>query len=381
MITTMAKDKPKKVRMEFRKRYGARTRTSDMTRQFHAEESTDDQLSRERLSGRGDLVRARVVRGVAAAADESGQSIVLDVSGDSCLPGQVLRVHGLNSVVRLADGRDLVCSTRGLLKTMGTDLRHVVVAGDLVMVKRTDRDYGVIQRVEPRRGCISRTSRNRQHLIAANIQQCLIVTSCAEPGIKPNLIDRFLITAEKSGVQPLIVLNKIDLVDPADLQPTVANFAQLGYPVLSISATRGWGIELLRAQLQSRRTVVVGQSGVGKSSLLNAIEPGLALRVSTVSQENQKGRHTTTTAQLIPLQLGGYVLDTPGIRQFQMWDFVPAEASQWFREFRPWADRCRFPNCSHTHEQDCAVKSAVADGRISLRRYDSYCQIFAGDLL
>jgi len=377
----MAKHNPKKVRTEFRRRYGARTRSSDTTRQFQSEESVDDQRSHERLSGRGDLVRSRVVRGVSAVADESGQSIVLDVSGDDCLSGQVLRVHGLNSIVRVADGRDLVCSTRGLLKTLGTDLRHVVVAGDLVMVKLNGPDQGVIQRVEPRRGCISRTSRNRQHLIAANIQQCLIVTSCAEPGIKPNLIDRFLVTAEKSGVQPLIVLNKIDLVDPADLQPTIGNFAQLGYQVLAISATKGWGIELLRRQLQNRRTVVVGQSGVGKSSLLNVIEPGLGLRVREVSQENQKGRHTTTTAQLIPLQLGGYVLDTPGIRQFQMWDLVPAEAALWYREFRPWADRCRFPNCSHTHEQDCAVKSAVADGRISLRRYDSYCQIFAGDLL
>ncbi|MBL8852613.1 MAG: ribosome small subunit-dependent GTPase A [Planctomycetaceae bacterium] len=377
----MAKDKQKKVRTEFRKHYGARTRHSDVTRQFRADESSDDQRSHERLSGRGDLVKSRVVRGVAATADESGQSIVLDVSGDQCLSGQVLRVHGLNSIVRIEGGVDIVCSTRGLLKTLGTDLRHVVVAGDLVMVKLSAPDRGVIQRVEPRRGCISRTSRNRQHLIAANIHQCLIVTSCAEPGIKPNLIDRFLVTAEKSGVRPLIVLNKIDLVDPADLQPTIGNFAQLGYEVLAISATKGWGIDLLRRSLQNRRTVVVGQSGVGKSSLLNAIEPGLALRVSHVSQENQKGRHTTTTAQLIPLQLGGYVLDTPGIRQFQLWDLVPAEASQWFREFRAWADRCRFPNCSHTHEQDCAVKSAVADGRISLRRYDSYCQIFAGDLL
>lgn len=377
----MAKDKHKKVRTEFRKRYGARTRQSDVTRQFHSEGSSDEQRSHERLSGRGDLVKSRVVRGVSAAADESGQSIVLEVQDGQCLPGQVLRVHGLNSIVRLADGRNLSCATRGLLKTLGTDLRHVVVAGDLVMVKITGPEQGVIQRVEPRRGCISRTSRNRQHLIAANIQQCLIVTSCAEPGIKPNLIDRFLITAEKSGVKPLIVLNKIDLVDAADLQPTIGNFSQLGYPVLPISATRGWGIDLLRRCLQNRRTVVVGQSGVGKSSLLNAVEPGLALRVSAVSQENQKGRHTTTTAQLIPLLAGGYVLDTPGIRQFQMWDLVPAEASQWFREFRPWADRCRFPNCSHTHEQDCAVKSAVADGRISLRRYDSYCQIFAGDLL
>jgi ribosome biogenesis GTPase len=348
---------------------------------LRSSDDAGDQQQNERLSGRGELVKSRSVRGVSVDADASGQSIVLDVSDDQCVPGQVLRVHGLNSIVRLDSGRDLTCSTRGLLKTLGTDLRHVVVAGDFVMVKEIGTDQGVIQRVEPRRGCLSRTSRNRQHLIAANIQQCLIVTSCAEPGIKPNLIDRFLLTAEKSYVQPLIVLNKIDLVDAAQLQPIAGDFAQLGYPVFYASATRGWGLDLLRKCLSNRRTVIVGQSGVGKSSLLNAIESGLALRVSEVSKENQKGRHTTTTAQLIPLQLGGYVLDTPGIRQFQMWDLVPAEAAQWFRDIRAWADHCRFPNCSHTHEQECAVKSAVADGRISLRRYDSYCQIFAGDLL
>jgi len=379
-IVGMAKGK-KKVRTEFRKRYGARARPSDMTRQFQADQESGDSQARERVSGRGDLVKSRMVRGVSAEEDESGQSLVLHVTDGDCLPGQVLRVHGLHSVVRMADGRDWTCATRGLLKTLGTELRHVVVAGDLVMVKQTGPTEGVIQRVEPRRGCLSRSSRNRRHLIAANIQQCLIVTSCAEPGLKPNLIDRFLVTAEKSGVQPLIVFNKIDLIDAAEVQTVAGDFAQLGYPVFFASATKNWGIAALQACLHDRRTVVVGQSGVGKSSLLNAIEPGLGLRVREVSRDNQKGRHTTTAAHLIPLGQGGYVLDTPGIRQLQMWDLVPAEAGLWFRELRPWADRCRFPNCSHTHEQDCAVKSAVADGRISLRRYDSYCQMFAGDLL
>lgn len=377
----MANERKKQFRAEFRKRYGTRRRQTDVTRQFNSDEE-DQSVQRERLSGRGDLVRSRTIRGQASdASDDVGQSIVLDVDDSICLPGQVLRVHGLHSIVRLANGQQWSCATRGLLKTIGTDLRHVVVAGDQVMVKPTGQGEGVIQRVEPRHGCISRTSRGRQHLIAANIDQCLIVTSCAEPGIKPNLIDRFLLTAEKSGVQPIIVINKADLIDMATLQPIIGDFAQLGYVVMCVSATRGWGIDLLRHGIRDRKSVIVGQSGVGKSSLLNAIEPGLALRVNSVSRENQKGRHTTTTAQLIPLEHGGYVLDTPGIRQFQLWDLVPAEASQWFREFRPWADHCRFPNCSHTHEQDCAVKSAVADGRISLRRYDSYCQIFAGEFL
>jgi ribosome biogenesis GTPase len=125
---------------------------------------------------------------------------------------------------------------------------------------------------------------------------------------------------------------------------------------------------------------VAGQSGVGKSSLLNAVDPGLQLRTSAVSAETQKGRHTTTTARLLPLSGGGYVVDTPGIRQFQLWDVIPAEVAGYFRDLRPYIDHCKFPNCSHTHESGCAVKDAVADGRLDLRRYESYCQLFAGEM-
>lgn len=378
----MAKRKKNKVRTQFRKRYGQRTRLGDLTRQFQTDEDGNVESQSERLTGRGELAKKRTIRGETVEhADDAGQAIVLDVDWSQCLPGVVLRVHGLNSIVQLENGDILQCATRGLLKTIGTDLRHVVVAGDRVAVKPQDADSGVIQRVEPRRGCISRTSRGRQHLIAANVQQLMIVTSCAEPQMKPNLIDRFLLTAEKSGVQPIIVINKVDLTEAEKVQPIAASFGQLGYPVLQVSATQEWGILSLRQWISGKRTVVAGQSGVGKSSILNAIQPGLSLRVSAVSEENQKGRHTTTTAQLIPLEMGGFIVDTPGIRQFQMWDLVPEEVAGYFRDFRPWVDRCHFPNCSHTHEQDCAVKDAVADGRIDLRRYDSYCQIHAGDMV
>jgi ribosome biogenesis GTPase len=159
----------------------------------------------------------------------------------------------------------------------------------------------------------------------------------------------------------------------------VGVYAQLGYEVLCVSAIAGIGIERLRARLTNAESVVTGQSGVGKSSLLNAVEPGLHLRVQTVSEETQKGRHTTTTAELIPLSFGGYVVDTPGIRQFQLWDVIPEEVAGYFRELRPYVSRCRFPDCTHTHEDICAVKDAVADGWIDARRYESYVQIRAGD--
>jgi ribosome biogenesis GTPase len=139
------------------------------------------------------------------------------------------------------------------------------------------------------------------------------------------------------------------------------------------------GIERLRRTMHGCESAVVGQSGVGKSSLLNAVEEGLHLRVATVSVESQKGRHTTTTAVLLPLSGGGYVVDTPGVRQFQLWDVVPQEIAGYFRDLRPLVSLCRFPDCTHTHEEDCAVKNAVADDLIDERRYESYCRLFQGD--
>ena len=181
--------------------------------------------------------------------------------------------------------------------------------------------------------------------------------------------------AEQVGIEPIICINKIDLIDPGPLQPLVGVFAQMGYKVLQISAETGLNIDLCKSELADRESVIVGQSGVGKSSILNAIEPGLALRTAAVSAETQKGRHTTTTAKLLPLSFGGFIVDTPGIRQFQLWDVTAEEVAGLFRDIRPFVDGCRFPNCTHTHEEDCAVKASVADGRLDMRRYESYCHL------
>ncbi len=174
----------------------------------------------------------------------------------------------------------------------------------------------------------------------------------------------------------MICLNKLDLVDPAALQPLVGVYAQMGYQVLQVSAKTGLNVAQLQELLSDRETVIAGQSGVGKSSLLNAVQPGLNLRTAAVSADTEKGRHTTTTAVLLPLACGGYVVDTPGIRQFQLWDVIPEEVAGFFRDLRPYVSFCRFPDCSHTHEAECAVKDAVADGRLDLRRYESYCHMY-----
>jgi len=377
--------KKKRIRADFRKNRSVRTRRTDWTRQFDGQRFEGEDLQQqERVSGKGELSRKRTVRGdLLDTGGEPGLDVRLDVDQTACRAGRVLSMHGLASTVEDEEGRICQCATRRLLKTLSTELRHVVAVGDRVLfrpVENTDPPEGVIERVEPRHGSICRTSRGRQQIIVTNVDQLLIVSSAAEPRLKPNLIDRLLIAAEKGRVRPVVCINKIDLVEPATLQPLVGVYSQMGYEVLILSAKTGFGIERFRRVLTGRESVVAGQSGVGKSSLLNAVDPELGLRVRPISTDTQKGRHATSGARLLPLAGSGYVVDTPGIRQFQLWDVIPQEVAGFFRDLRPYVNACRFPDCTHTHEDDCAVKNAVADGRLDERRYDSYCHLFDGDL-
>jgi ribosome biogenesis GTPase len=375
----MAKKKGK-LRTDFRKNRAARPREKDFSRELAGSDSPVDAPHGERVSGKGAISRKRTLAGGEVVEDESGTHVLPDVDRTVCRLGRVLRVQGLLSIVRDEENSTIYeCAIRRILKTLATDKRHVVAAGDIVWFRPEGKRDGIIERVELRHGVVSRTSRGLQHVLVANVDQLVIVMSAAEPRLKPNLIDRMLVTAEKGGIRPVICINKIDLIEPCDLMPITGVYAQLGYDVVLVSAKNNIGIDRLRERLMGAESVVSGQSGVGKSSLLNAIEPNLALRVQTVSEETQKGRHTTTTAVLIPLSFGGYVVDTPGIRQFQLWDVIPEEVAGFFRELRPYVSRCRFPDCTHTHEDDCAVKDAVADGWIDTRRYESYAQIRSGD--
>ena len=376
--------KKKKVRVDLRKNRSRPPRPRNWTRGFHehgfAEEATTQE---ERVRAKGDLSRRRTIIQDDASPGESPGSEGNEmpaVNLDTCLCGRVLEAHGLLSVVQTEDGRLFHCAVRRLLRTLNIEERSIVATGDRVWFRPAPNDEGMIERVEPRHGLLTRASRGREHVMVANVDQVVIVMSLVEPDLKQHLIDRYLVSAEQGGIQPIICLNKADLVDPVPFQSLIGLYSQLGVPTLLTSAVTGEGMDALRERLPGRETVFAGQSGVGKSSLLNVIEPELDLRVREVSELNQKGKHTTTTAQLIKLSFGGWVVDTPGIRQFELWDIIPEEVEGFFPEIRPFVPLCAYPDCTHTHEDRCAVKRAVDRRQISLARYTSYLGLFTGSM-
>ena len=300
--------KKKKVRVALRKNRQNRTRANDLTRRFRNDELTGTPRRRRAIA----FVPRVSCRGIARSsrthpADQaqsaprptptppSRRAVDLSV----CLRGRVVRVHGLISMVRSEDGRVHACHVRRLLKSLEIEGRSVVTVGDWVWFRpgTSAGADGLIEKVEIRRGVITRGYRHRQHVIAANVDQVSIVSAFDEPGLKLNLIDRYLVSAEIGGVRPVIVLNKADLVDLATHQWIIGLYVQLGYETIVTSVADGRGLDRLRDLLTHGVTAVTGQSGVGKSSLLNAIQPDLNLKVREVSEWTSKGKHTTTTCR------------------------------------------------------------------------------------
>lgn len=235
---------------------------------------------------------------------------------------------------------------------------------------RTREEGGIFSRPAPHYG------RNGEKSLASGVDQLVTVSSIKSPPLKKGLIDRFLAVAEKNGFDILICINKIDLAERDDHMAGLGLYEHLGYRVLFTSARLNIGIEELRASLKDRRSLFIGHSGVGKSSLLNAIDPQLNLKVGEVSASSNKGTHTTRSTRLIKLTSGGEVFDCPGFRQFGLLDVSRAELPNLFREFRDAAKLCRFPDCSHIEEEGCAVKKAVEGGAIGRERYESYLRIY-----
>jgi ribosome biogenesis GTPase len=377
--------KKKKVRVELRKNRSKPPRERQWTRGFHSHGYTEEATtSDERVRAKGDLSRRRTIMQDDAPNSAEGTKETTDmpaVDARECLAGRVLRVHGLACIVETDDGaRQVRCAVRGLLKNIATAERSIVTTGDRVWIRPDPGGEGIIERVEPRHGLLTRASKGKEHVLVANVDQVVIVMALVEPDLKPHLIDRYLVSAEQGGITPVVCLNKADRVDAAPFQSLIGLYSQIGIATFLTSATTGQGVERLRALLRGRQTVFAGQSGVGKSSLLNVLQPGLDLRVREVSDVNQKGRHTTTTAQLLRLDFGGWVVDTPGIRQFQLWNLQPGEMEGFFPEFRPFVTLCAFPDCTHTHEERCGVKRGVRLGQITDQRYVSYLGLYNGSL-
>jgi ribosome biogenesis GTPase len=279
----------------------------------------------------------------------------------------------------------LECRLRGRLKKERQS-SDIAVIGDTVQVTQVSPTTGAIEAVEPRRTKLARRAAGSrgvwsEDVLVANVDQVALVFACANPEFTPRMLDRYLVLAEAGELDTVIVANKVDLVGDERARELFAIYDQIGYPIIYTSPKTGAGIDELRARLAGRISVVTGKSGVGKSSLLNAVQPGLGIVTGEVSELLGKGRHTTTVAELHPLEGpgGGYVADTPGIRELGLWQFPREELAWCFREFRPFLDECYFAGCTHTHEPDCGVRNALAAEQISVARYDSYVRLFEGE--
>jgi len=296
--------------------------------------------------------------------------------------GRVIRVDA--KVVHVSIGGETrLCTLRGsLFDEKGRYFTKPVAVGDEVLIS-LDGERGVVEEVLPRRNRLSRRAAGGpgvEQVIVANVDDVLIVASVRRPPIRLTFIDRLLVSCEKGRLSATICLNKVDLAKPGqldELEPALEEYVSLGYGVLCTSIVTGEGIEELRAFLQHQTTVLTGQSGVGKSSLLNEVQPGLQLKTGEISKWKglERGSHTTTHVSLLPLEGGGYVVDTPGMRELALWDLEHDEVRNYFPEMVRYAQGCRFRVCTHTHEPDCAVKEALREGHISRRRFDSYLRI------
>jgi len=299
--------------------------------------------------------------------------------------GVVIRDEG--NVVHVdipGEAQPVPCSIRKTLRRKSGKRRKPVVVGDRVEVEFSG-EGAAVSAVKPRKSRLSRPDPfhpHREHIIVANIDAVLIVLSVREPDLSPGLIDRFLVAVESRDLEAGIILNKIDLDPEATYEPVVETYRALGYPVFPFSAEPGSAqfdaaVADVREFLHDKTTTLLGHSGVGKSSIANVLDPSLELRIGAVSEGTGRGQHTTTTVSLLPLPWGGYLVDTPGIREFGIWDMEERELGHWFRDIEPLVHDCKFNDCLHENEPHCAVKAAVEQGELPAWRYESYLRILA----
>ncbi len=299
------------------------------------------------------------------------------------MEGVVVRATGSWYEV-LAEGQRYNCRIRGRLRLKGTRSTSPVVVGDVVQFEADTEENYVISEITPRRNYIIRRASNlskESHIIAANIDRAILVATLFSPTTATEFIDRFLVTCEAYKIPATIILAKVDLAqrEREAMEEFIATYNSAGYEVVEVSATQGIGLERVKELLQGHTTLISGNSGVGKSTLIGAIEPDIEIKIGEISSSHHKGKHTTTFSTIYPLSIGGYIIDTPGIKGFGLLDIDDDELWHYYPEMMKYGTECQFYNCTHTHEPKCAVVRAVESGEIAYSRYESYLKILDED--
>ena len=302
---------------------------------------------------------------------------------DKLNKGVVICATGSWYDVLTEDGAVCKCRIRGRMRLKGVRSTNPVVVGDEVLFTAEGDDF-VIEELVPRRNYIIRRASNlskESHIIASNIDRAMLVVTLSSPRTAPEFVDRFLITCEAYSIPATILLAKIDLAEDRreEVDAFRATYESAGYEVVEISAKFGTGLDRVKELVAGRTTLVAGNSGVGKSTLIGALEPTLDVRTGEISQSHNKGRHTTTFSTMYPLTGGGSIIDTPGVKGFGLIDIEDAELCRYFPDMMRYAPDCRYYNCTHVHEPDCAVVRAVEKGEIAYSRYESYLKILDED--
>jgi len=299
------------------------------------------------------------------------------MNAEELVNGWVIRMQSGFYTVQTENGV-VTCQLRGRIKRERAN-GDVICVGDRVTVLPLSDGSGRIEAIEPRARALFRMDPRPKgvyrQILLSNVDQILLVFSCANPEPRLRMLDRFLVIAEKQDIPPIVVANKVDLVGKKVAREIFSVYADLGYGLIYTSAQSGLGLKELRAALDGRISGLAGPSGVGKSSLLNAIQPELGLAVREVSELTDKGKHTTVVRQMFPLTTGGYVADLPGLKSLALWDTQPEELDGYFPELRDLVPQCAFNDCTHTDEPGCAVIAAVEKGKVDYRRYESYVRM------